>query len=160
MDKLSLQNKCAANLQTLLPWIRFYLRGLLKQAPQGMLSIHEVRVLARVLRFPGLSLQCLADDLGINKATASGRVDQLVSHGLLERQINPQSRREVMLKITESGQIAYTEAKGYLKNHLASQMEQFSSDELKELERGISLLARMVSQAHPEISIKLSDFNV
>ncbi len=159
MTQLDLQITCATRLQTLLPWLRHYLRGLLRQAPEGTLSLHEIRVMGRVKRFPGLSLQNLADDLGINKATASARVEALVSSGLLVRHVNPKSRREVMLKMTPAGLLAYTSAKDYLKANLVSQMDDFSQTELQELEKGLALLARIVTHAHPEISDQLSELN-
>ena len=157
VDKLKLQNQCADSLQTLLPWIRYYLRDLLRQAPKGTLTLHEIRVLARLRRFPGISLQGLADDLGINKATASARVEQLVAQGLIARSVNPKSRREVMLHISEAGQREYLKARDYLKSHLVSQMDDFSLAELSELEKGLGLLSRLVTGAHPEIKARLSD---
>lgn len=156
-QSLKLQIKCATSLQTLLPWLRHYLRGLLRQAPEGTLTLHEVRVLGRVKRFPGLSQQVLADDLGINKATASARVEALVVAGLLIRSVNPKSRREVMLELTSSGLQAYTEAKDYLKANLVSQMNDFTQEELHDLEKGLALLARIVTKAHPETSAQLSE---
>lgn len=156
----SLQQRCASSLQTLLPWLRYYLRGLLKAAPAGTLNINEIRILARVYRFPGLSLQCLADDLGIHKATASIRVEQLVEQGFLERNVNPQSRREIQLAISPLGLSAYQDAKDYLKTHLVAQMNRFSEDELQALEKGLGLLARMVSQAHPEVGNRLAEIEV
>ncbi|MBT9545309.1 MAG: MarR family transcriptional regulator [Candidatus Sericytochromatia bacterium] len=160
MTQNTLQNRCASNLQTLLPWLRYYLRGLLKAAPAGTLNINEIRILARVFRFPGLSLQCLADDLGIHKATASIRVEQLVEQGLLERRVNPHSRREIQLAISPQGLSAYKQAKDYLKTHLVAQMSQFSEDELQSLEKGLGLLARMVSQTHPELGNQLAETEI
>lgn len=159
MPQLDLKITCATRLQTLLPWLRHYLRGLLRQAPEGTLSLHEIRVMGRVKRFPGLSLQTLADDLGINKATASARVEALVSAGLLARLVNPKSRREVMLEMTPAGLLAYTSAKDYLKANIVSQMNDFSQSELQDLEKGLALLARIVTNAHPEISDQLSELN-
>lgn len=158
MDKLALQEKCASSLQILLPWIRYYLRGLLKQAPADTLTLQEIRVLGRISRFPGLSLQGLADELGLNKATASSRVEQLVSAGLLNRATNPRSRREIMLHLSDEGLRKYREAKDYLTSHLATQMNDFSAEELQDLEKGLQLMARIVTQAHPEISNRLSEF--
>lgn len=157
MSNRALQEDCAAKLQMLLPWLRYYLRGLLKQAPAGALSLHEIRVLGRVRRFPGLSLQDLADELGLNKATTSARVEQLVNLGLLERQINPSSRRQIMLRLSPAGLHKYLEAKNYLRSHLAAQMDGFSAEELAELKRGLDLLSHMVAEAHPEISDKLTE---
>lgn len=157
VSKLSLQNDCAARLQTLLPWMRHYLRGLLRQAPEGTLGLHDIRVLARLIRFPGISLQVLADDLGISKATASGRVEQLVAQGLCERSVNPRSRREVMLSITPAGVREHRKAKDYLKANLVAQMDAFTHDELMNLEKGLVLLTRIVSQAHPEIGSHLNE---
>lgn len=157
MEKTALQEKCALSLQTLLPWLRYYLRGLLNQAPADTLTLQEIRVLGRINRFPGLSLQGLADELGLNKATASSRVEQLVVAGLIERTTNPRSRREIMLNLSDAGRQKYLEAKGYLRGHLATQMDAFSVEELRQLETGLELLGRIVTQAHPEIAEKLTE---
>ena len=117
----------------------------------------ELQFLARVQRFPGISLQGLADDLGIHKATASARAEQLVEAGLLLRKTNPDSRRAIMLELTPAGLNYYQEAKDFIKTHLIAQMNHFSSDELQTLESGLNLLARMVLHVQPELRDKLSE---
>jgi DNA-binding MarR family transcriptional regulator len=50
------------------------------------------------------NLVTLADRLLVNPSTALRMVDRLVNRGLINRRVNPDSRREVLLQLTGPGQ--------------------------------------------------------
>lgn len=50
------------------------------------------------------NLVTLADRLLVNPSTALRMVDRLANRGLISRQVNPDSRREVLLRLTGPGQ--------------------------------------------------------
>lgn len=50
------------------------------------------------------NLVTLADRLTVNSSTALRMVDRLVGRGLVSRRVNPDSRREVLLRLTDAGQ--------------------------------------------------------
>ncbi len=67
------------------------------------ITIPQFRLLV-VLRTRGrVNLSVLADHLGVNPSTVTRMVDRLVTAGLVDRQVNPASRREVVLDLTETG---------------------------------------------------------
>jgi DNA-binding MarR family transcriptional regulator len=67
------------------------------------ITIPQFRLLV-VLRTQGqVNLSVLADHLGVNPSTVTRMVDRLVGADLVDRQINPASRREIMLDLTETG---------------------------------------------------------
>lgn len=50
-----------------------------------------------------LKLTGLAEHLGVNPSTATRMVDRLVTTGLISREANPASRRELMVSLTDAG---------------------------------------------------------
>lgn len=50
------------------------------------------------------NLVTLADQLAVNSSTALRMVDRLSGRGLISRRVNPDSRREVLLRLTDVGQ--------------------------------------------------------
>ena len=48
-------------------------------------------------------LVTLAEQLAVNLSTAMRMVDRLTAAGLVSREVNPESRREVLLRLTRSG---------------------------------------------------------
>lgn len=46
----------------------------------------------------------LADALGVNPSSATRAVDRLIDAGLVDRQTNPHSRREMLVSLTPAGQ--------------------------------------------------------
>lgn len=49
------------------------------------------------------NLVTLADRLAVNSSTTLRMVSRLASRGLVSRRVNPDSRREVLLRLTEAG---------------------------------------------------------
>jgi DNA-binding MarR family transcriptional regulator len=50
-----------------------------------------------------LKLSALAEHLGVNPSTATRMVDRLIAVGMVARDINPASRREVVVRLTGAG---------------------------------------------------------
>ena len=69
----------------------------------GDLSASAVRALLALEEYRECKLSELADQLLISPSAASRLVDRLVDNGLVNRQISPDSRREVRLRATPAG---------------------------------------------------------
>jgi DNA-binding MarR family transcriptional regulator len=67
------------------------------------ITVPQFRLLVVLYSRRSMRLSDLADILGVNPSTTTRMVDRLVSAGLVDRQINPTSRREVLLDLTEAG---------------------------------------------------------
>jgi DNA-binding MarR family transcriptional regulator len=67
------------------------------------LTVTQFRTLAVLGRDGSMNLQHLADVLQVNASTAMRMVDRLVNAGLVSRQENPATRREVILDVTPAG---------------------------------------------------------
>ncbi len=67
------------------------------------ITIPQFRLLV-VLRTRGAMKQAvLAEHLGVNPSTINRMVERLIAAGLVDRQPNPDSRREVVLDLTDIG---------------------------------------------------------
>ena len=68
------------------------------------LTVTQFRTLAVLGRAGQTNLQGLADELQVNASTAMRMVDRLVGVGLVNRQENPATRREVVLSLSPTGE--------------------------------------------------------
>ncbi len=68
-----------------------------------VVSLPHFRVLVLLSRSGPVRVSSLADVLGANLSTFSRSVDRLVAGGWVVRVDNPESRREVLLELTEDG---------------------------------------------------------
>ncbi|HEX5407033.1 MAG TPA: MarR family transcriptional regulator [Pseudonocardiaceae bacterium] len=67
------------------------------------ITVPQFRLLVVLHGRGPMKLSILADHLGVNPSTTTRMVDRLVFAGLVDRQINPSSRREVVLNLTATG---------------------------------------------------------
>jgi DNA-binding MarR family transcriptional regulator len=59
--------------------------------------------LARIEGDGGVSLRRLADELGLTSGTVSVRIDRLAAEGLVERRVDPDSKRSTLIALTSAG---------------------------------------------------------
>lgn len=67
------------------------------------LTVVQLRTLVVLEDRGPVKLAVLAGALGVNPSTAMRMVDKMAAAGLVDRQANPGSRREVLLSLTDSG---------------------------------------------------------
>lgn len=70
-------------------------------------SFEVLVTLARLEEEGGISQRQLMDELGLTSGTVSVRIDRLVEQGLVERRPDPDSKRSVLIALTESGREAF-----------------------------------------------------
>lgn len=66
-------------------------------------TLAQFRMLVLLAGHGEMKLVTLADRLAVNPSTALRMVDRLVDRSLVSRRVNPDSRREVLLRLTEPG---------------------------------------------------------
>ncbi len=67
-------------------------------------TLGQCHALVEIGSAKSVSLNNLAELLGLDKSTVSRTVDQLVLHALVSRQPDPASRRNVLISLTKTGQ--------------------------------------------------------
>lgn len=66
-------------------------------------TITQFRTLVVLRNQPDMSLNQLADQLGVNASTAMRMINRLLKSDLVTRRENPDNRREILLALTPSG---------------------------------------------------------
>jgi len=69
----------------------------------GTLTLRQIEVLDQITIQGGLTLAALAERIGLANSTMSTMVDRMVRDGLVDRKVNPDNRREVILNLGEKG---------------------------------------------------------
>lgn len=69
----------------------------------------QCHAMVEIGRAQNLSLNDLADILGLDKSTMSRTINNLVSSNLVQREIDPSDRRYVTIRLTEQGLQSYQE---------------------------------------------------
>jgi DNA-binding MarR family transcriptional regulator len=67
------------------------------------ITLAQFRLLVVLSTRGAVNLAMLAEQLGVNPSTATRMIDRLISAGLVSREINPASRREVVVTLTTTG---------------------------------------------------------
>ena len=67
------------------------------------ITIPQFRVLVVLHSRGPMKLSAMAEILGVDPSTTTRMVDRMVTTGLVERQLNPSSRREVLIDLTDAG---------------------------------------------------------
>lgn len=87
------------------------------------LPARQVRALRIVRRRPELNLTALAEQLDIGLPTASRMCDRLEAAGLLQRNVQPDDRREVQLVVTADGRRYLTDVTDRLSAYVTTALD-------------------------------------
>ncbi|GAA3832010.1 MarR family winged helix-turn-helix transcriptional regulator [Streptomyces phyllanthi] len=98
------------------------------------LPARQVRALRIVRRRPELNLTALAEHLDIGLPTASRLCDRLEAAGLLQRNVQPDDRREVRLVVTAHGRRFLTDVTDRLSVYLTTALDGLSPGQRRSLE--------------------------
>lgn len=135
--------QCAADLMETIHPIMQFIRTEMRNQREPSLSVPQFRMLAFLHRHPGVSLSEVAEHLGVTRATASIMTDRLVQRGLIDRSEHPQIRRQIMLKLTETGDDRLQQMRQATRHKLAALLDQLTPEELAEISAGLSALNRV-----------------
>lgn len=86
---------------------------------------------------PEPSVGLIADGLGVSDAAAAKLIDRLVKKGLLIREEDPQDRRVLKIKLTETGCKMLESVCSMENEYFGSVFKRMSVKSLQDLERGI-----------------------
>ncbi|MFJ3928726.1 MULTISPECIES: MarR family winged helix-turn-helix transcriptional regulator [unclassified Streptomyces] len=74
-------------------------------AVEDRVTLPQFRLLVVLSAEGSAKLATLAERLGVNPSTAMRMVDRLITAGLADRRVNPDDRRETVLRLTEAGRL-------------------------------------------------------
>jgi len=140
--------QCASELMETIHPVMQFLRTEMRKQREPSLSVPQVRLLGFLSRQPGVSLSEVAEHLGVTRATASSMTDRLVQRKLVDRSEDPQERRQVMLRLTATGQEQLNQIRNMTRLRIAGLLGKLSTEELKSLSTGINLLGEVFTHPH------------
>jgi DNA-binding MarR family transcriptional regulator len=136
--------RVAEQLMDVAPLVTRWIRGEMRRASAGSLTVPQLRAIHFVRRNPGTHLSPLAEHLGVGVTTASGLVDRLVRQELLTRSQDPQERRRVRLEVTRAGESRVTRSRGHTSSALAEALSSLSGEELAVIQQALLLVRQSV----------------
>ena len=110
------------------------------------LSVPQFRMLAFLDRHPGASLSQVAEHLGVTRATASNLTERLVQKNLVSRAENPQERRQIVLKLTETGKYHLQQVRAMTSARIASVLADVPKEQLESVVEGLTVLYNAFEQ--------------
>jgi DNA-binding MarR family transcriptional regulator len=94
-----------------------------------------------------LNVNALAAQLGVNPSTCTRLCDRLVRKGLLDRDLSPDSRREVLLRLTPAGSSLVADATARRRAEIEELVNGLSPRERRDLASALPPLVRAAGEA-------------
>lgn len=110
-------------------------------AVDDTITIPQFRLLVLLANEDPLKLTAIAGHLGVNPSTATRMVDRLVSAGLIERETNPASRREVVVRLSHAGRTLVAGVTSRRRAEIAEIVGRMSTTSRRGLVRAMSAFA-------------------
>jgi DNA-binding MarR family transcriptional regulator len=117
----------------------------------GDISLRQLSAL-QMIEDETTTLGDVARRLMVTPAVVTGLIDRLEKRGFVRRVASSGDRRRVNLALTEEGREAASRAEQRLIDEVAAKMANFTAEELRSLEQGLSLLDRIVRELEGERS--------
>jgi DNA-binding MarR family transcriptional regulator len=111
--------------------------------------VPQFRVLAYLHQTPGASLSEVANHLGVTRATASAMTDRLVQRHFVSRIEHPNTRRQVMLTLTESGSVYLKEIRLVTQGKIATLLDPLTEEQLRDVSTGLTTLEKVFKAVTP-----------
>lgn len=136
------QTEIAHRMVRLIPMLLHFMAGELRGTAAGRTPAH-FRLLMLLHEGPH-NLSELAERQSVSLATMSNSVATLVERGWVMRTPDKNDRRMVRLEITPAGEAALRKAHQAVEGRMEQLLADFSSEELEQLDEGLTLLQRLV----------------
>jgi len=119
-------------------------------------TLPQLRVLVMIEDRGRLNLSAVAQALGVNASNASRTCDRLVNHGLLNREEDPQDRRNVVLTVTRDGARVVSSMMTQRRTILEQVVSRMSVEDQRALTDGMDAFVEAAEQMS-EDGVLLSD---
>ena len=118
--------------------------GVLERGEASCCSItmSQCHTIVEVGRSGTMSLNELADNLGLDKSTISRSVDKLVIDGIMLRDIDPEDRRYLSLYLSEKGQAIFQEVEKRMAAYFTEVIADIPDEKREQVVESLNILAR------------------
>ncbi|MEV5941423.1 MarR family transcriptional regulator [Streptomyces sp. NPDC051994] len=108
---------------------------------EDRVTLPQFRLLVVLSTHGTAKLVVLADLLGVNPSTAMRMMDRLIAAGLADRQVNPDNRRETLLRLTDDGRRLVEEVTARRRADIAAIVERLAPDQQSALVDALTAFA-------------------
>lgn len=98
-------------------------------AAEDRVTLPQFRLLVVLSTEGSAKLVVLADRLGVKPSTAMRMIDRLIAAGLTDRQINPDNRRETVLRLTDEGRRLVADVTSKRRREIATIVERLTPEQ-------------------------------
>jgi DNA-binding MarR family transcriptional regulator len=102
-------------------------------AVQDRVTLPQFRMLVVLSAHGATKLVTMADLLNVNSSTAMRMADRLVSAGLIVREVNPDNRRESLMRLTPEGQRLVDEVTASRREEIAAIVSRMTPEQCQAL---------------------------
>ncbi len=142
MSKKSTEKELARSLlDTLFMVVHAVAAEMRRTAPVGF-EPAQLRVLALLSKHPRI-LKELAACQQVAQPTMSRTISSLVDRGWVERVIDPQDRRQVLVRITDKGLTMLHELRNQAQHHLTKKLATLTDEERYHLQVSLDILKKI-----------------
>ncbi len=110
------------------------------------LTMRQFKALFLLYPVDGLPMKRLAEGLGVSVTAITGLVDRLVEHELAWRDQDPDDRRLVIARLTDSGRTMVERLQSLRRDRLAWVFQRLSIDDLQVIDQAVRLVYRAVME--------------
>jgi DNA-binding MarR family transcriptional regulator len=96
---------------------------------EEQVTLPQFRMLVVLATHGEMKLAALAGHLAVNSSTATRMADRLTATGLIDRQVNPANRREIALRLTESGRRIVDDVTAHRRSEIATIITRMRPDQ-------------------------------
>lgn len=118
----------------------------LKRETDGGYSPSAISALASIRRLGAPTLGEVADAEGVSRPSLTAQAAALEAQGLIAREIDPQDRRLVKVRLTSRGARVLQASRTRRNAYLARQLRSLAPEELETLARAVTILERLLEE--------------
>ncbi len=121
-------------------------------AVDDSISLAQFRLLVVLSAQGRQKVTALAEALGVNPSTATRAVDRLLDAGLVDRQPNPLSRREMQVSLTPEGQRVVRSVTRRRREEIAAIVERMPATHQRGLVRALNAFSQAGGEPPADVS--------
>jgi DNA-binding MarR family transcriptional regulator len=146
--KSSLDRRVVEALESTIPHYARSVRAVLDDIEQpDLITLAQLRTLQAIAAYSesGTLNTTLARQLGVAAPSMTAMVDGLVERGLVDRTIDPNNRRQVIIRLTENGISRLATLEGAITERISTALAVLSQDQKEHLLSALRDLERMLA---------------
>jgi DNA-binding MarR family transcriptional regulator len=121
-------------------------------AVDDAISLAQFRLLVVLFSRGPQKVTTLAQALGVNPSTATRTIDRLLDRGLVDRQTNPESRREMRISLTPAGKRVVRKATRRRRAEIAAIVEKMPATHQRGLVRALNAFSAAGGEPPADVS--------